>query len=83
MGRLLAGRGIDVPASQRTEAALALSRSCGAIVVHKGAGTVVTDGERVFVNQTGNSGMATGGAGDVLTSSSYRPRSARIRTSGP
>ena len=67
MARLLAGRGIDVPSAQRTEAALALSRSCGAIVVHKGAGTVVTDGERVFVNQTGNSGMATGGAGDVLT----------------
>ena len=36
-------------------------------IVHKGAGTVVTDGERLFVNQTGNSGMATGGTGDVLT----------------
>jgi len=39
----------------------------GAVVVHKGAGTVVTDGKRVFVNQSGNSGMATGGSGDVLT----------------
>lgn len=36
-------------------------------VLLKGEKTVVTDGERVYGNATGNPGMATGGSGDVLT----------------
>jgi len=39
----------------------------GSVVVLKGNGTVVTDGKRGYLNLTGNPGMATGGAGDVLT----------------
>jgi NAD(P)H-hydrate epimerase len=65
--RLLEGRSLDGDVSDRIGSAVALARSCGCVVVHKGAGTVVTDGQRAFVNPTGNSGMATGGTGDVLT----------------
>jgi ADP-dependent NAD(P)H-hydrate dehydratase len=38
-----------------------------AVIVLKGCGTVVTDAEKIYVNTTGNPGMATAGAGDVLT----------------
>ncbi|WP_104735879.1 NAD(P)H-hydrate dehydratase [Hanstruepera ponticola] len=37
------------------------------IVVLKGANTIVVMGEKLYVNTTGNPGLATGGTGDVLT----------------
>ncbi len=36
------------------------------ICVMKDARTIVTDGTTVYINTTGNNGMATGGSGDVL-----------------
>jgi len=53
--------------SERTEQAEKLARQLGVVVALKGEGTVVTDGERTYINETGNPGMATGGSGDVLT----------------
>jgi len=52
---------------ERAEQAVRLSKRCGAVVVLKGAGTVVSDGRRLYTNTTGNPGMATAGSGDVLT----------------
>ena len=53
--------------SAREAWARRLARACGAVVVLKGHRTVVCDPRHVYVNQTGNPGMATGGSGDVLT----------------
>jgi hydroxyethylthiazole kinase-like uncharacterized protein yjeF len=54
-------------ARDREGAAVALAKRTGAVVVLKGAGTLVTDGTRLYANATGNPGMATAGSGDVLT----------------
>ena len=43
-----------------------LAAMTGQVVVLKGPGTVVCDGTRFYRNRTGNSGLATGGTGDVL-----------------
>ena len=53
--------------ADRESLAANLAREHRIVVVLKGNGTIVTDGERVYVNTSGNPGMATGGAGDVLT----------------
>jgi NAD(P)H-hydrate epimerase len=51
----------------RENAARALAEQTGAIIVLKGAGTIVTaPSEEIYINTTGNPGMATGGSGDVL-----------------
>jgi len=57
----------DLDWSDRQEAAARLSARLDSIVLLKGASTVIAhpDG-RVWINQTGNAGLAKGGSGDVL-----------------
>jgi NAD(P)H-hydrate epimerase len=56
-----------IPIDQREKLARDFAARTGAVVVLKGHRTVVTDGRKLTLNDTGNPGMATGGTGDVLT----------------
>lgn len=66
MRRLLGVERSAGPTSRRDSARDLVERS-GCTVVLKGRGTVVTNGDRMYINETGNAGMATGGSGDVLS----------------
>jgi NAD(P)H-hydrate epimerase len=62
--------GDTVPDSYLDKADLARrwASEFGAVIVLKGSPTIVADPEGLcYFNQTGNSGMATGGSGDVLS----------------
>ncbi len=66
LGRLL-GRSAEEIAVRRLSAAREAAMAAGAIVVHKGDDTIVTDGERVAVNALAAPALATAGTGDVLS----------------
>ena len=65
--RLVGRMTAEVQADREGMAMSLAGKSEHLTVVLKGQGTIVTDGRRVFVNTSGNPGMATCGAGDVLT----------------
>lgn len=50
----------------RVRGSIALADQTGCVVLRKGHETVITDGTAVWLNRTGNPGMAVGGSGDVL-----------------
>ncbi len=63
----LAGISVKEVQDDRIGVAVAFAAKWGVITVLKGSGTVTASPDgRVFVNSSGNPGMATGGSGDVL-----------------
>ncbi len=60
--------GVDVATVQNTRLASAVrfAKENGCVLVLKGAGTIVTDGEEVLINGSGSSALAKAGSGDVL-----------------
>ena len=66
MARLI-GASVAQVESDRIRIAKQFAAENSCVLVLKGANTVVTDGNSVFVNVTGNPGMAMGGTGDMLT----------------
>lgn len=57
---------IEYVRQNRYNTAVKLHELTGAVVVLKGFGTVIFDGETTFVSTEGNASMAVGGMGDVL-----------------
>ena len=58
---------IAIIEADRFKAIKELQKKFGGVVVLKGAGTLVSDGNEIYVCLAGNPGMASGGMGDVLT----------------
>jgi NAD(P)H-hydrate epimerase len=52
---------------KRVDVAKEFANKYGCVVLLKGYRSVITDGKKVFINGSGNPGMATGGSGDVLS----------------
>jgi hydroxyethylthiazole kinase-like uncharacterized protein yjeF len=52
---------------EKIKKAKAFAAKYRCVLLIKGAHTLVLDGDKGYVNSTGNPGMATGGSGDVLT----------------
>lgn len=66
LARLTAGKASEID-RKRLDIAEKLAEKWGAVLVLKGAPTVTACPSEVWVNSTGNSGLASGGTGDVLT----------------
>lgn len=58
---------IDQILNNREEIALNFAKTYKQVLVLKGNKTIVTDGKKLYTNNTGNPGMATAGSGDVLS----------------
>lgn len=57
---------VDLVQQDRIESLFALQNMLGGTVVLKGAGSLISDGDVLYVCNAGNPGMASGGMGDVL-----------------
>ena len=53
--------------ADRFSAVKKIAQIYGGVCVLKGAGSLVSDGNMVWINTSGNAGMASGGMGDVLS----------------
>ena len=64
---LLLGTSVEEIESDRFAAVTAIQQKYGGVCLLKGAGTLISDGRQIWINTSGNPGMASGGMGDVLT----------------
>ena len=67
LGRQSPGEGVPGARAMLEAAAAALAEAIDAVIVLKGPATCIVGAGQLVHNETGNPGMATAGAGDVLT----------------
>ena len=63
----LCGESIETISQSPISTAQRWAKANGCVLLLKGATTIVTDGERVYLSDSGCAGMATAGSGDVLS----------------
>ena len=61
----LSGKSIAQLKETSCESAKELAQKLCGVCVLKDAATIVSDGSRIYINTSGNSGMSTAGAGDT------------------
>jgi NAD(P)H-hydrate epimerase len=62
----LSGKAVEEILSDGIELSVDFAKSFQIALLLKNASTIITDGKRVAVNVSGNSGQAKGGSGDAL-----------------
>ncbi len=67
LGKLIGRSSVPEDDEGRSGIAVQAAKAIGQVMVLKGHRTVVTDGEKVYVNHTGDSSLSKAGAGDVLS----------------
>lgn len=69
LGEMSRITGISIEKIKEDKVSIAknIAKKYNIIVLLKGYNTIITDGNKVFINSTGNSAMASGGMGDCLT----------------
>ncbi len=63
----LSGTEVSLVQQNRLSCAISFAAENKCILVLKGAGTIVTDGQEVYINSSGSSALAKAGSGDVLS----------------
>jgi NAD(P)H-hydrate epimerase len=67
LGKLIGRKEVPTDDDGRIDIAIEAAKAFGQVIVLKGDRTVVTDGERVYLNRTGDSSLSKAGTGDVLS----------------
>jgi len=65
--KAMAGKSPPTELGARSQEVKSVAEKCGGIILLKGNTDVISDGDRVKLNKTGNPGMTVGGTGDVLS----------------